>query len=92
MDPAGMPGYGMGSMGIAANCVVVVVVVGVSAGENPEPEGMRYAVMSLFEAAAAYPLVPRIGFGPGGRGVEGDGVYVCSGSGGVDGPSVLSFA
>lgn len=89
MVPAGMPGYEMGSMGIAANCVVVV---GVNAGESPEPEGMRYAVMSLFEAAAAYPLVPRMGFGPGGRGVEGDGVYVCSGSGGVDGPSVLSFA
>lgn len=54
-------------MGGAANRIVVGV-----AGEGlVEPEGTRYSVIS-FEAA--YPLVPRIGFGPGGRSAEGDGV------------------
>lgn len=47
-------------------------VVGVGAGEGlVEPEGTRYSVIS-FEGA--YPLVPRIGFGPGGSCVAGDGV------------------
>jgi len=48
------------------------ILVGVGAGEGlVEPEGTRYAVISFEEA---YPLVPRIGFGPGGSGEEGDGM------------------
>lgn len=48
------------------------VLVGVGAGEGRvEPEGTRYPVKSFEEA---YPLVPSIGFGPGGNGEEGDGV------------------
>ena len=47
------------------------IVVGVAAGGPVEPEGTRYSVTS-FEVA--YPLVPRIGFGPGGSCAEGDGM------------------
>jgi len=48
------------------------ILVGVGAVEGlEEPEGTRYRVIS-FEGV--YPLVPRIGFGPGGSGEEGDGV------------------
>jgi hypothetical protein len=53
-----------GMMGSSANCVLE----GVGAGEGLEPEG------PLIALEAVYPPVPRIGFGPGGRGVEGDGV------------------
>lgn len=51
--------------------VVAGAGAGAGAGTDLELEGTRDPVLS-FEAT--YPPVPRIGFGPSGRGVAGDGV------------------
>jgi len=64
------PGVEIDPTGVAGNAANRGMV-GVGAGDGLEPEGTEYPVISF---GVLYPLVPRIGFGPGGRGVAGDGV------------------